>query len=268
MTAQRLGRFTPDEMGVLAAALTVADWPLPLQVRQAAPTEDAQRAAEQRAGRALTDGGLLRGGRVEPDLEDALLTLVRPRAWLEVVGTTGAGPADLVRVVAAHRGGAAVLAHQRPGPTETRGGDVVVASTTWGAVPGDLATLLLAALPAVGPGHEAPVSLRRHELRPEAGVTRSPTRGRVDRDRARLARLVAEAPVAAGQVGHGVRSPSGEVGHRVTLRWFDVAGDGRYLLDSRDGSDVRPCDHGSLARALAAQLGDEPVPGEDGARAG
>lgn len=274
MSPRTLGRFTADEVAVLADALSVAQWPLPLQVRVTAPTQDAVRRAELAARERLTAGGLLRGGRVEPDLEEALLTLAHPTASVDVTGTCGPGRADVVRVVAAHRGGAVTLAHQLPGPSEQVGGELVLATTTWGALAADLAALLLALLPALPAGRVPAVSLRRHELVAEAPgegettVRRHAAPGRVERARAQLAALAAGPLGTAGQVGLTARTPGSPPARRVSLRWLDVLGDGRYLVETSDGAAVTGCDRAVLARALAEQLARPPHPAGAGTPAG
>ena len=91
MNVRTLGRFTPDELGVLAGLLTLAGWPFPLQVRSSAKTEDALRRTELDGHQRVTAGGVVRAGRVEPDLEGALRTLTRTVVWVDVSRFAGPG---------------------------------------------------------------------------------------------------------------------------------------------------------------------------------
>jgi hypothetical protein len=251
-----LGRFTPDELGVLAGLLALARWPFPLQVRSSAPTEDALRRAELDAHERLTAGGVVRGGRVEPDLEGALRTLTRPAVQVDVSGFAGPDPADAVRILAAHAGGPGVLARQLPGPAEHVGGDVVITVLRRAALPAAVAGALFEALPARPPGRVGPLSVARTDLASAEGtsVTRSAARSPVEHARAQLD-VLARGPFATGgQLAVNRAVPGGAEDRRCTLRWFDVDGDGRYLVDSSRGVDLTPGDEGTLTRALAAQL--------------
>ena len=256
MNVRTLGRFTPDELGVLAGLLTLAGWPFPLQVRSSAKTEDNLRRTELDGHQRLTAGGVVRAGRVEPDLEGALRTLTRPTVWVDVSGFAGPDPADAVRLLAAHSGGPGVLARQRPGPAEHVGGDVVIAVLPRAALPGAVAGALFEALPSRPAGRVGPISVARADLvRQEGGsVTRSVSRSPVELAREQLGALARGPFATGGQLAVSRTGPGGAENRRCTLRWFDVDGDGRYLLDSSRGIDLTPGDEDTLTRALTAQL--------------
>lgn len=256
MSSRILGRFNPDELTVLAELVTTSRWPFPLQVRSSSRTEDDLGRARRTALGRLTAGGVVRDNRVEPDLEAALRTLVRPLVRLDVTGTSGPEPADAVRIAAAHSGGPAVLAHQLPGPGEHTGGDVLLMVLPRTEVGGAVATELWAALPPTPPGRTGPVSVTRADVSGDetASFTMSASKGRTELARDQL-RMLSRGPFAtAGQIGVTRVRPDGAHDRRCTLRWFDIGGDGRYLTDSARGIDVTPADETTLTRALAVQL--------------
>lgn len=260
MSPRTLGRFTAPELGVLAEMLSIAAWPLPLQVRLEVAMQEQVRAATLAAQHHLTEGRLLRNGRLDADLEEALFTLTHPTLSVDVVGASGLDTSDVVRIVAAYRGGAVVLAHQITGTSSDIGGDVVVQSTTWDTLAADLAALLLRQLPPAQPGRMPAVSVRRADLADARDATLGSGNGRVERDLRQLAELGAQQFDTYGQLGVTAYFPDGLTGRRVSLAWFDVAGDGRYLNETSQGTSVSPCDVGSLAGALAEQLARQPVP--------
>lgn len=245
-------RFDPDELGVLATMLRLSQWPFPFSVRSTAAMRDEQRARAHAAAQRLSAGGLLRGDRVEPDLENAVLTLVRPRWSIDAYGFHGDAPASLVRVLGACSGPAAVVGVQAPGTDEHVGGAIDLRVV----VPSEVCAAVVHALPRVAPGREAAVRVPAAGLRsrPVDAVTWSAQPSRDELDRARLARLTAEPCAGAGQVGMTASTAQGPPLRRCTLRWIDRPHDGRYLLSGQGEVAVRPADADVLTTALAAEL--------------
>jgi hypothetical protein len=245
-------RFDPDELGVLATLLRLSQWPFPFSVRSTAAMRDEQRARAHAAAQRLSVGDLLRGDRVEPDLENALLTLARPRWSIDAYGFHGEAPASVVRVLGACSGPAAVVGVQAPGTDEHVGGAIDLRVV----VPSEVCAAVVHALPDVRAGGEpeARVPIDQLTARASDSVAWSAQPSATELGRARLARLAAEPFAGAGQVGMTASVEQGPPLRRCPLRWIDRPHDGRYLLAGQGEVAVRPADADVLTTALAAEL--------------
>ncbi|MGH4017600.1 MAG: ESX secretion-associated protein EspG, partial [Pseudonocardiaceae bacterium] len=197
----------------------------------------AQVAAE------LSQLGLLHGGRVEPDLEDALGVLHRPACWVDSVWLPDPDARQPVRVVAARSGTAGVCALQhpeRPGATLL---EVIPANSLAAAVVSKLPAHPSGASPAV----TAALGSSAAPDRPGLLVTVPTARTSAERSSAAVAAILDRPHVRAGQIAGNVRDPSGRVRRSQILRWCDNP-DGRYHVTvsrSPDGQDwlaVGPAD--------------------------
>lgn len=245
-------RFDVDELGVLRQLLQIGQWPFPLGVRPVAAMRDEQRARDRAASDRLTAGGVVRSGRVDVDLENTLLALLRPEIGLDALGYAGERSGSIVRVLAGSRGPAGAVAVQLPGPDDQVGGDLVVRAVP----PPELATALVSVLPAFPPGRQPAVQVALDDLRSpwSASVTRSVRPSPAELARERLTAMT-EGPLdGTGQLSVSVERPGGPPLRRCTLRWLDRTGDGRYVVVSDGDVRVRPADPAVLAQELGAAV--------------
>jgi predicted transcriptional regulator len=201
-------------------------FPFPFEVAREGAT-DLERA---RLGSVVMDelrtAGLLdRTLRLDTDLESALRQLAGPTVSMDSAWLADA-ECDVRRALATLTGRRALLAEQDHGGTLTlRDID-----------PAGLAASLVATLPqrAAGrwPGGVWPLDAAR-------------------RDRELTDRLTGE-HLASGQLGSTHRDDAGRRRRGPVIRWFDLAGDGRYVLIRHpdDRVVVRPADQQRLTRLL------------------
>ena len=244
--------FTPTEFIVVWATLGVSEYPYPLDVRPSGETTDEWAALQTVATQRLTSGGLLRNGRLDADAEAALRTLARPKVSVDACGFFGDRDESIVRVLGADAGGTAVVAVQLPGPSEHIGGDVTV--TVVGT--NQLCAAVVRELPPAPQGAEPALRLAKSELQRSSSATVnqpvSPTPSQ--RGRAQLAALTRGPFAGAGQFGVSSVAELDSAVRTSELRWFDRAGDGRYLMSTDGSITVRGADHTILIDALAEQL--------------
>ncbi len=241
-------RFTPGEFLELWPHVGVARFPFPLQLRDTAATIDERDRDAQHARQQLERGGILRGGRMEADLESALRTLARPLLWCTAFGFFGPQPHQLVRIRAAHSGASGVLAVQFAGPAEDVGGDLLVRAIAASA----LADEVVGALPPAPAGRSAPASWERPASKSEGYTSVDVMPSRTQRSAERFEQLVQGPFSCAGQFT--VAKEEGEQKRMNTLRWFDRPDDGRYLATHGQTATVRPADAATITTALHAQL--------------
>lgn len=241
-------RFTPGELLLLWPQLRVARLPFPIQLRDAAATVNERDAVARQARQQLEHGGVLRRGRIDADVEYALRTLTKPLVWCTAFGFYGPQPQELIRVRAAHAGGAGVLAVQLAGRAEDVGGDLVLSTTT------DLPAAVVGALPSAPAGREQAATWQRPAPRSSGFAPVNVVHTRGQRSAERFRRLVEGPFSCAGQLTVTALGPDDEPRKLNALRWFDRPGDGRYLTLHGQTSTVCPADAATLVRALQEQL--------------
>jgi hypothetical protein len=231
MTVTELAwRLSAAQWDVLTEGLGVEGYPAPIQVRSSGRTRLEH--ARVRAGVCveLTRLGLLRGGRVDADLEAALRLLHRPASWVDSVWLADAVADQPVRVVAAQGGGAGVCALQHP---DQPGATLLAVIPATG-----LAAAVVSRLPAYPPGRGCAVTVplppsTRPPSGPQPGggllVSASSGRTSAERDSATAAAILDQPHARAGQIAANVRDPSGRVRRSDVLRWCDNV-DGRYQV--------------------------------------
>lgn len=252
MNPPRSWRFDADELGVLRELLRVDRWPFPLAVRSTATLRDEQRARDRAALDRLTAGGIVRSGRVDVDLENTLLALVRPEIGLDAFGYSGDQAGAIIRVLAGRRGPAGAVSVQLPGRDDQVGGDLVVRAVP----PRELVATLVSYLPHVPPGREPALRVAVADLQaPGAGsVSRSVRPSPAELAKERLTALAAGPIEGTGQLAVSVARPGGPPLRRCTLRWLDRGGDGRYLIANDGDLRVRPAAPAVLTEELVGAL--------------
>lgn len=251
MNGQRW-RLNPEEVGVIWPLTGVSRLPFPFDVRPTAATVDEQRATDAAARARLAVGHVLAGDRLDPDLHSALLVLARPRAALDALGFVGDRPADVVRVLAARSGTVGVLALQLPGHAEDAGGDLLVETVP---VAG-LAAALVRALPPAAPGRSAAVRVAPQDTAADesGSVLRSVRPNASQLAVQQLTELTAGRMDGAGQIAASAVAPGGAVLRECHVRWFDLPGDGRYLLRHDADVTVQPANSTMMVEAARQQL--------------
>jgi EspG family len=237
---------------LLTASLRLTSFPSPIQGRVPARAEADRRHSRETAGVELERRGLLREGRVDPDLEAALLLLHRPLCWVDSVWLPDGTTDQPVRVVVLRTAATGVCALQQH-PDQA---GVTLVETSPAA---DLAAAVVGKLPPHPPGRSpgAAVSLAPdtdRRVTPSGGVlvTASATRTSVERGNAAVAALLDQPHTRAGQIAANMRNPSGRVRRSEVLRWCDNP-DGRYQVAvSRhpDRLTVRSCDPQRLGEGV------------------
>lgn len=249
MNSSTRWRFTPQELLALWPQIGAARFPFPLQVRDSTLTVNERDAAAYRARAQLEQGGVLRNGRIDAEVEGVLRTLVTPLVWCTAFGYYGPQEHELIRVRAAHAGRDGVLAVQLSGPKADVGGDVILISIARTA----LAEAVVGALPAAPAGGSPAATLTPTSssggYRP-VDVVASPAQ----RTAQRVQQLVQGPFDSAGQLVVNALDADGELRKLTSLAWFDRPGDGRYLSVHEPVATVRPIDSAALTAALHDQL--------------
>lgn len=245
-------RFTPTELLVMWPLLGVSRFPYPFDVRASGDTTDEWAQLQSEARLRLSSGGIVRDDRLEADVEAALLALVHPRVSIDAYGYFGDRDESVVRVLGVHAGGPGVVAMQLPGASEQVGGDVTVEVLT----AAQLAHGVVHALPPAPQGSEPALRLAASELSPQqSGSVAQPVALTPNqRGRAQLNALTKGPLLGAGEFGVSVWTEHGEPARNTSLRWFDRAGDGRYLMSTGSTITVRSADSTVLADALTSEL--------------
>ena len=187
-------------------------------------------------------------GPAHDSLRAAVRVLAEPEVHVAVSGRTI--DAEPLRLIAAQVQSFVALAVQLPGPGPMHGGDVVVAYGTAGRLGGQI----VGALPANAAGRRQ-FAPRAAETEPEhdysasvlSAVATAPARPRL------------ESAIEKSHAGDGViRVWSGlrhERGREVgTVKWIDLAGDGRYAIGPRDRNTARPAGPDTLAATVDAMI--------------
>ncbi len=241
--------LTPDEFLLLWSDVGIARIPFPLQLRESAPSMDERSSGTRITRERFERGGVLACGRIAADLENALRTLAQPLLCCTAFGFYGPCPEQLVRIRAAHAGGAGVLAVQLAGPAHDVGGEVIL-STVAGS---RLAEAVVGALPAAKPGGIAAASM---SVSPSSAGYSSINVVHTAAQRAteRFQRLVEGPFSGAGQFVVTALDTDSDARKLDTLRWFDRPDDGRYLTVHGATSTVRPTDAATLTAALQEQI--------------
>ncbi|MGH3916328.1 MAG: ESX secretion-associated protein EspG [Pseudonocardiaceae bacterium] len=209
---------------MLTALLRLDGYPAPIQVRSAGRTDVEAAHLRAEANTELSRRGLIRAGRVEPDLEAALWLLHSPACWVASMWLPDSTTDEAVRVIAARKGAVGVCALQHP---EQPG------ATLLEIIPADgLALAVVGKLPPHPPGRSPAVTLPR-QPRAEPGrgvlVASSPTRTSTERAGSAAIAILDQPHLRAGQIVATVRDPSGRVRRSEVLRWCDNP-DGRYQV--------------------------------------
>ena len=237
MTVTELAwRLSAVQWDVLAEGFGVEGYPAPIQVRSSGRTWIERARIRAGACVELTRLGLLRGGRVDADLEAALRLLHRPASWVDSVWLADMVADQPVRVVAAQDGGASVCALQHP---DQPGATLLTVIPATG-----LAAAVVSRLPVYPPGRDCAVTvplLSSTRPQPARGLLVSTplVRTSAERDSAAAAAILDKPHARAGQIAANVRDPSGRVRRSDVLRWCDNV-DGRYqvTVDRRSGESA------------------------------
>jgi hypothetical protein len=255
-------RLTPLQFDFVWEGLGVGELPYPFELRSHGQ-DDVERAhLRRRAAQELRSMGMTRGDDLDPELKDALTSLVRSdyvldSVWLPVE-TPGLSP---VRTIAARTGHRATLAVQLPGDTEHTGGDLLL-----GDIPADaMAPAVVAELPPAPPGRHPALSvpvMPQNQPRQDdydGGVMVASSQGydRTSRERQAVEQLTAARHLRVGELGAMFRDQQGRRVRSGVLRWFDNVDDGRYLMvNERDyGGErviVQPADANAIGQRLHA----------------
>ncbi|MGH3937184.1 MAG: ESX secretion-associated protein EspG [Pseudonocardiaceae bacterium] len=239
---------------MLTESLGLEGYPAPIQVRSAgrAGVEAAQLRAEANAE--LGQRGLVRAGRVQPDLEAALRLLHWPACWVASMWLPDEATDQAVRVIAARKGAVGVCALQRPDQP---------GATLLEIIPADgLASAVVGKLPPHPPGRSPAVTVpgqQRAEPNGTILVTSSSARTRTQRAAAAATAILEHSHVRAGQIVVSARDSSGRVRRSEVLRWCDNP-DGRYqvtLSHSPGGPEwlaVHPADPQRLGESVERLL--------------
>jgi hypothetical protein len=247
-------RLSAAQWAVLTEALHLDGYPAPIQLRSCGRTDVAEGRIRAEAADELSRLGLLRGGRVDADLEAALHLLHRPVCWLDSVWLPDAVAEQPVRVLAARDGTGGACALQLP---EQPG------STILDLIPGaDPVAAVIRRLPAHPPGRAAAVTIAVAQgpgrpAQPGGGVlvSASPTRTGAERDGAAASAILDQPHARAGQITANVRGSDNQVRRSQVLRWCDNP-DGRYQITVSNRSvgtrslTITPCDPDRLSAAL------------------
>ncbi|MGH3795445.1 MAG: ESX secretion-associated protein EspG [Pseudonocardiaceae bacterium] len=251
-------QLSAAQWDVLTAALFPGErgldaYPPPIEVRSHGRTETERVRIKAAVEVELGELGLLRAGRVEPDLEAALRLLHWPAAWVDSVWLPDASAEQPVRVVVAQAGNRAVCALQHP---ERPGATLLEAIPAAGLV-----AAVVGKLPAHPPGRSPAVSValesaggRRTESdSPGLLVSVSGGRAGAQRSNTAVTAILEQPHTRAGQIAANARDASGRVRRSDILRWCDNP-DGRYQMTvSRQQGDP---DRLTVGPADPQRLGD------------
>lgn len=254
-------QLSAGQWDVLAELLRVENYPVPLQLRIHGNTDIERGWVRSQMTDELSRLGLLRGGRVEPDLEAALRVLHRPVCWIDSVWLPEASAGQPVRVVVAgspQGGVSGVCALQHPDQPGTTQLEVIPA--------GGLAPAVVRTLPPHPPGHNPAVTVALKPMQlsePQPGrsllVSASNTPTSAQRDKAAAAAILEGPPTRFGQIAANLRDSAGRVRRSEILSWCDNP-DGRYQMTIRNQTDgsrwltVGPADPQRLAEGVQRLL--------------
>jgi hypothetical protein len=239
-STQRERLINPIALDFLWEALNAGEPPYPLEIQSHGATMDSRRMLRRRIRDDLVANQVLdHSGRLEPQLEEWLLTLANADMSVDSVFLPELG-ADPVLALAAVGRGAAVLAVQQKDGLRLR------------SIPKDgLVSAVVSMLPPVSRGTEISISLPAKEM---AG-------GRGDRasdveTRTALAKLTALPRLRGGQIAVNSRTDMRGRRRSPVLSWFDND-TGRYLTQSRaDWVTIAPADAAALRHRIGEMVRD------------
>ncbi|WP_433662895.1 ESX secretion-associated protein EspG [Nocardia sp. CA-128927] len=221
--------FTPDEFAHLWRETDQDRHPYPLRILETARTED-----EADRLRATLNERLPLGA--DPDLSACLRILAAPHTRIVAIGGTHT-PGSEIRLLAAAIFDRAVLAVQEPGTTPDFGGRVRLSIGHSGKLGVRIAGLLPDAPPGREPARVAPTDAVRDE---ETVVAQQPIAPRIRK-------LLLKPHSAEGHIRIEPALDRPTPAPPIHYTWFDVKGDGRYLI--RAGKEVH------ITPASAEQIG-------------
>lgn len=244
-------QFSAVQWDVLSELRDIEGYPSPIQVLVQGRTDVERVRIRAQVADELSRLGLLWGGRVEPDLGDALDLLRRPACWVDSVWLPDTDAEQPVRLVAARGGTAGVCALQRP---EQPGATVLE------VIPPDgLTAAVVRELPVHPRGSSPEVTVAAEPAaapdRAEVLVSVPTGKTGAERSRAAAAAILERPHLRAGQIAANARDSSGRVRRSQILRWCDNP-DGRYQVTvnpsgAQNWLVVTPADPQRLGEGLA-----------------
>lgn len=258
-------RLSLRQWDFLVEALRLDGLPFPLTVISHGRSDEERARLRADVRVELRRAGLIRGPRLDADLEAVLRLLWRPQRWIDSVWLDGPDAESPVRVLAALAGRQGVLAVQR---TDR---DPGVQLTAIGA--GDAAGAVIGALPGAPPGGTSAFTVPSAERAVAQRAAAEPAGIRVrahrpanpdQQARRDFARITGGEHPRMGQLAINERGPDRVERRSTVLRWCDVEGDGRYsvlAVPGHGGQDIRvaPADPAGLVAQLARLVALAPV---------
>ncbi len=221
--------FTPDEFAHIWRETELDRHPFPIRILESPRTEADAAALARTLLTALPPGE-------DPDLSACLRILARPHTRVVAIGGAHM-PGSEIRALGATVYDHAVLAVQDSGPSQDFGGRVHISI----GHSAKLGARIAALLPDTPAGHEPARFANTDAVRDEETVIAS------DPVAPRIRRLLLKPHTAEGHIRIEPRLDRDKPPLPIYYTWFDVAGDGRYL--------VRAGDQVHLAPATTQQIG-------------
>jgi hypothetical protein len=261
------------QVDLLFERLNLGEYPFPLEFRSYGETHEERAVLWQRVQDELHASGLMRRGRLDPELEQALRIVLRPQRSLDALWIPDERTGSPFRAVAADAGNVAVLAVAQPGPEPNFGGQLRLEMIH----PTRVVDAVLGALPQASPGRHPPLSVSFSELHPPASdqarhassdeslggvlVSAATTPHGASRNNQLFMDIVDQRHCAGGQFACNSRSRAGSVTRSPAIRWFDnEQGAERYVVfpDGGQGDGQRftvmPGDPARVAAKLNEML--------------
>ncbi|HEY8372365.1 MAG TPA: ESX secretion-associated protein EspG [Pseudonocardiaceae bacterium] len=262
-----LWQLTSVQLDLVWESLGLGAYPYPFQVRSHGATLEERKHLRQQVFAQLAASGLARGEQLHDELVQALRVLARPGLWLDLVWMPSSAVSP-TRVLAIRWGQGTLLAVQQPGETEHTGGDLSLQLLP----DGDLGRVVIAQLPANRPGSSRGARLPASAFQPSAAqayaddddysVLEPRGRSQEEQERRAFEEIMNRPRAAGGQLGANYTDPSGRRHRSPVLNWFDLEGDGRYLLYSEPGParqpwlTLSPADPARLHARLTTMIGN------------
>ncbi|MFG1792411.1 ESX secretion-associated protein EspG [Nocardia sp. NPDC049149] len=224
--------FTPDEFAHIWRETDLDRHPYPLRILETPRTED-----EAERLRATMDARLPL--RADPDLSACLHILAAPHTRIVAIGGAHR-PGSEIRLLGGAIYDRAVLVVQEAGATPDFGGRVRLSIGHSGKLGARIAALLPHTPPGREPARSAPTAAVRDE---ETVVAERPVAPRIRK-------LLLKPHSAEGHIRIEPRLDGDTPAPPIHYTWFDVQGDGRYLI--RAGAEVHITP--ASAEQIAAQL--------------
>ncbi len=224
--------LTPDEFLFAWEAAGFDTAPVPLSVRVSARTEAARTADLHRLRQWHTDT-------VDAEFAVALRVLAAPHTRF-----TGFGAHDgaVVRVLAAAQGRTGVVVRQQPAGDPEVGGGLTVSL----GHAEHLARRFVGALPEREPGRHAARRARLADLKQRPVLPSA-----ADSDAVVIRRILSGQRCGIGCVVVHTRLDESAVRPDYVLSWVDIAGDGRYLVRTREEVSLLPGDRAEFVTAVS-----------------